>query len=212
MSKTATRRHYIDPGHSWIRVPMKEIAKLGIQNSITEYSHMLGDFAYLECDQDATVYTEAMKAAGIALKLVDLTRTRSAKLRNYPQYSQSAFEGVESEIKQPRRQARSKVQPSGGDAKPKAPVKKRVPKTQKTPAAVTSGDKSYLETGARFTSKKLKKAKIAEGDRVSINDDGERRTAKVLTILSEQIVCLMEDTECVAFFFQKGLVIDKVES
>lgn len=210
MSKSATRRHYIDPGHSWIRVPMKEIAKLGIQNNLTSESHMKGEFAYLECDLDAGVYRKAMEDAGITLKLVDITRVRSANLRKYPQYCNSAFEGVESEIEQPRRQARSKVQSSGGDAKPKTSPKKRVPKTQKTTGVVKTGD--FMQTGDRFAKAKIKKSKISEGDLVSLVDDGERRTGKVVTILSEQIVCLMDDTECVAFFFQKGLDIKKVEA
>ena len=213
MSKSATRRRYIDPGHSWVRVPLKEIAKLGIEGNLTSYSYMKGDFAYLEEDQDAAVYADAMKAAGITLKLVDLTRTRYAKLRNYPQYCHSVFEGVESESEQPRRQARSKVQPSSGDAKPKATRKKRVPKAQEAPASVEAGETpAYLRTGKRFAKGAVKKKKINEGDQVSLVDDGERRTGKVLTILSEQIVILMDDTDCVKFFFQQGLNIEKVES
>ena len=228
--KTATRRYYQDPGHGWIRVPLTELSKLGIADQISTCSYMKGDFAYLEEDSDAAKYCNAMESAGYKLKLVELVRKRAAKLRNYPAYSPDGVseapvvmqarakketKGEKAEGAKPSRKTRSKVQSSSGDAKPKTTRQKRVSKTQKTSTPTVEVAKSndgevpsYLETGKRFASPKLKKAKITEGTRVSILDENERRFGKVLTILSEQIVVLMEDTDCVKFFFQKGLNIE----
>jgi hypothetical protein len=46
----------IDPGHAWLRVPLVEIAQLGIEDQISAYSFINGRFAYLEEDSDAGRY------------------------------------------------------------------------------------------------------------------------------------------------------------
>jgi len=48
-----------DPGHGWVKVPLKTLAALGIINYITRYSHMRGSFAYLEEDLDADLFHQA---------------------------------------------------------------------------------------------------------------------------------------------------------
>jgi hypothetical protein len=35
-----------DPGHAWVRVPLVEIAQLGIEDQISAYSFINGRFAY----------------------------------------------------------------------------------------------------------------------------------------------------------------------
>jgi hypothetical protein len=54
-----------DPGHGWLRVPLGEIAALGIEAEISPYSFIDGRFAYLEEDCDAGRYLTAREAAGI---------------------------------------------------------------------------------------------------------------------------------------------------
>ncbi len=54
-----------DPGHGWLKVPLAEIVGLGIEEQITPYSFIEGDFAYLEEDVDCPFYLEARAAQGI---------------------------------------------------------------------------------------------------------------------------------------------------
>ena len=53
---------YMDPGHGWLKVPMRLLKELGIEPRITAYSYRRGDFAYLEEDCDATTFVKAMEA------------------------------------------------------------------------------------------------------------------------------------------------------
>lgn len=54
-----------DPGHGWLRVPLTDIAALGIESQITPYSYIEGQFAFLEEDCDAPRYLEALTAQGL---------------------------------------------------------------------------------------------------------------------------------------------------
>jgi hypothetical protein len=54
-----------DPGHGWLRVPLADIAALGIEAHITPYSYIEGNFAYLEEDLDAPRYLEALTAQSL---------------------------------------------------------------------------------------------------------------------------------------------------
>ncbi|HIE54011.1 MAG TPA: hypothetical protein EYP90_02320 [Chromatiaceae bacterium] len=56
-----------DPGHGWLRVPLADIAALGIEGDISEYSFIDGRFAYLEEDCDYAVFAEACDAQNIPL-------------------------------------------------------------------------------------------------------------------------------------------------
>ena len=55
----------IDPGHGWLRVPLADIAALGIEGDISPYSFIDGRFAYLEEDCDYTVFIDACAAQDI---------------------------------------------------------------------------------------------------------------------------------------------------
>jgi len=54
-----------DPGHGWLRVPLTDIAALGIEEQITPYSYIEGNFAYLEEDLDAPRFLEVLTAQGL---------------------------------------------------------------------------------------------------------------------------------------------------
>ncbi len=54
-----------DPGHGWLRVPLTDIAALGIEAHITPYSYIEGNFAYLEEDLDAPRFLEALTAQSL---------------------------------------------------------------------------------------------------------------------------------------------------
>lgn len=53
-----------DPGHGWLRVPLADIALLGLEEAITPYSYIQGQYAYLEEDCDCPRYLETRAAQG----------------------------------------------------------------------------------------------------------------------------------------------------
>ena len=56
-----------DPGHGWLQVPLTDIAALGIEGNISEYSFIDGIYAYLEEDCDYAVFVEACRARNAPL-------------------------------------------------------------------------------------------------------------------------------------------------
>jgi hypothetical protein len=50
-----------DGGHGWLKVPKKDLEKLGIADKITGFSYMNGDHAYLEEDCDLAIYLRALR-------------------------------------------------------------------------------------------------------------------------------------------------------
>ncbi|MCP4420748.1 MAG: hypothetical protein GY805_29415, partial [Chloroflexi bacterium] len=56
-----------DPGHGWLRVPLADIAALGIEEDISPFSFIDGRYAYLEEDYDCTVFIDACTAQDIPL-------------------------------------------------------------------------------------------------------------------------------------------------
>lgn len=67
MSVPADHVFWEDPGHGWLEVYKSALDFLGISEKITPYSYISNDgkIAYLEEDQDAGVYIEAIEARGI---------------------------------------------------------------------------------------------------------------------------------------------------
>lgn len=76
-----------DPGHSWLKVPMKELDRLGIADDISSYSYQKGDMAYLEEDCDAGVFIQARVARMEPVKIKEFTRQRMSKIRKYDAYT-----------------------------------------------------------------------------------------------------------------------------
>jgi len=79
-------QHYTDPGHGWIKVPVKLLKSLGIEGKISTYSYRLGEYAYLEEDSDASLFLESMSAAGEEFKFVTKHTNKQSKIRNYYPY------------------------------------------------------------------------------------------------------------------------------
>lgn len=79
-----------DPGHGWLRVPLTDIAALGIEGDISEYSFIDGSFAYLEEDCDYDVFATACTAQGVPMpKIQDQYVERFA--RNRPRFGDPQF-------------------------------------------------------------------------------------------------------------------------
>lgn len=93
---------YNDPGHGWLKVPFKTLVALGIENDISAYSYMFGQFAYLEEDCDFSKFQHAMQHAGQNFRIVDKQTNKDSKIRGYHGYSASQFltmpEGIIGEV------------------------------------------------------------------------------------------------------------------
>jgi hypothetical protein len=79
-----------DPCHGWLRVPLADIAALGIEKTITEYSFIDGRFAYLEEDCDFGRFIEACETQGIPLPEISDQYVAQFN-RNQPRFGQPAF-------------------------------------------------------------------------------------------------------------------------
>jgi len=77
---------FTDPGHGWLRVPLKEIERLGIADKISNYSYQKNKMAFLEEDCDAGVFLEAKKAAGEAVNILTARTDRQSKIRKYAMF------------------------------------------------------------------------------------------------------------------------------
>jgi len=90
--KTAgTYTFYNDPGHGWLKVPFKTLVYLGIENDISAYSYMYGNYAYLEEDCDFSKFQHAMGKAGQNFRIVDKRSNSDSKIRGYRYYSARKF-------------------------------------------------------------------------------------------------------------------------
>lgn len=86
MKESVKFTHYVDPGHSWVRVPLKMLDKLSIANKISSYSYQRTDYVYLEEDCDFSVFLGAMKARGQKVELVSKYTDRQSRIRGYLPY------------------------------------------------------------------------------------------------------------------------------
>lgn len=81
---------YADPGHAWLKVPMKLLAVLGIGDEITPFSYMRGDYAYLEEDCDVTRFHIAYVRKYETNPEIKVRHTnRQSKIRNYNHFDWS---------------------------------------------------------------------------------------------------------------------------
>ena len=56
---------YHDPGHGWLKVPIRYLSVLGIVDKVSQYSYCKGGFAYLEEDCDAGLFLSTLHKRGI---------------------------------------------------------------------------------------------------------------------------------------------------
>ena len=71
-----------DPGHGWMKVPIREIKQLGIASQISQFSYYSGEYAYLEEDCDAAVFYNAMKAQGKEVEFNFININHTSRIRN----------------------------------------------------------------------------------------------------------------------------------
>lgn len=51
-----TYHFFSDPGHGWLQVPIRELHTLDIFDRISGFSYRNGNYAYLEEDDDASLF------------------------------------------------------------------------------------------------------------------------------------------------------------
>jgi hypothetical protein len=85
---------YSDPAHGWLKVPIKELVKLGIAKDISNYSYQKGNYAYLEEDADATKFLNAMKQHGrdlVSEGVIEHTTDNDSPIRNYAPFVSASY-------------------------------------------------------------------------------------------------------------------------
>lgn len=75
-----------DPSHGWLKVPVAELERLGIQDNISTYSYVRGDMAYLEEDCDMTTFLNARKERGEETKIKESHGNKQSRIRGYKMY------------------------------------------------------------------------------------------------------------------------------
>ncbi len=71
---------FVDPGHSWLRVPLNELVIRGVISDISEYSPMYNGFAYLEEDCDMGRFFKSL------VKDVDVIKITDRYVDNFDEY------------------------------------------------------------------------------------------------------------------------------
>ena len=89
MSRPITLHFYEDPGHGWLRAPIKLLEELQTVDQISPYSYLLGQHAYLEEDCDAGKLIEALKQNGRTYKVVPHSCQSESAIRHYYPFTAS---------------------------------------------------------------------------------------------------------------------------
>jgi hypothetical protein len=81
-----TFHRVVDPSHSWLKVPVAELERLGIADKITSYSYIRNGMAYLEEDVDMPTFLDARNSVNEPVQIMEFVRQRQSRIRNYDAY------------------------------------------------------------------------------------------------------------------------------
>jgi hypothetical protein len=81
-------RLFVDPGHSWLEVPRREVVASGTEISGHSYHDPATDMAYLEEDCDAPAF---LKSVGQSWQSLTVAEIDSSMPRRLPSYDPAAF-------------------------------------------------------------------------------------------------------------------------
>lgn len=85
--KIRTYQYFTDPGHGWVKVPFKEIVKLGLEKDISNCSYIFKEYIYLEHDRDFGLFQKEMNDCGVKVQLTNHNaKSRHSRIRNYEHY------------------------------------------------------------------------------------------------------------------------------
>lgn len=82
---------YSDSGHAWLKVPMSQVLALNLQDKITACSYTDGHHVYLEEDQDAGLFLDAIKMSDLDFELKDKYQDGDSFIRRLPHYAPLAL-------------------------------------------------------------------------------------------------------------------------
>ena len=75
-----------DASHGWLQVPRRELLELGIEHQITAYSYQYLDIVYLEEDDDASTFINALKARGQTPNITERYDGDTSNIRRFQHY------------------------------------------------------------------------------------------------------------------------------
>lgn len=82
---------FADPGHSWLRVPLKEVKRLGIEDQITSFSYWRREggqtFLYLEEDCDATLFLRELLDRGESVRVREDYSEDHSRIRHFNRWN-----------------------------------------------------------------------------------------------------------------------------
>ena len=94
MTRPITLHFYEDPGHGWLKAPVKLLEKLKIVDQISHYSYLFGQHAYLEEDRDAGKLIQAMEQDGQTYKVVKHYCQNESAIRTYYPFTAQWLENM----------------------------------------------------------------------------------------------------------------------
>ena len=105
-----------DPGHGWLRVPLADVAALGIAEEITPYSFIDNDYAFLEEDCDYGTFMNACQAQNMPVPDMK-TEYVSYFDRSQASFTLDRFQErlANAAVDKPSRSSPVTAQSSGGD-------------------------------------------------------------------------------------------------
>ena len=104
--KKVTRRFFSDASHGWLSVKYQELVDLGIEGQISPYSYVKGKSAYLEEDQDMSLYLKAKEAAGFEIVFDKRDHGDRSVIRRYEPFpSKMKVEETEEETETEKEQS-----------------------------------------------------------------------------------------------------------
>ena len=76
----------IDPGHGWLRVPIKLLQRLNIVDKISRYSYKAAGYAFLEEDCDWGVFARAMEKNSLQYTVEPQILNEDSIIRQYESF------------------------------------------------------------------------------------------------------------------------------
>lgn len=96
---TRTFNYYADPGHAWVKVPIKYLKAIGIWAKVSGCSYIRNTSAYLEEDCDVSLLVNTLKANGVECKFRGAHSDKSSKIRGYQSYNVESIDWTTCTVK-----------------------------------------------------------------------------------------------------------------
>lgn len=90
--KIQTKFHrVVDSTHSYTKVPVAELQRVGVADKITKFSFIKGNMAYLEEDTDLSTFQQARADEGKPITTVEIMRKNCSRIRAYSAYNPTVY-------------------------------------------------------------------------------------------------------------------------